>query len=237
MRDLALHMPDWAAAWAALGTGVADGLNALRRLDANGLLLLGIAVLLVLLCGLLARLSGTLSRFSRRQLGLVTDLAQAASAATHYQREMSERQLRAYVDVAAVSFHRFAPGQELVIRVEVRNHGLTPALDLLARITLAVLPFPASDLPEPEAPPADGRPFVLAAREGRAILQHMDITNAAGTAERLLTGELGLYVLGNVTYADVFGHTHTSTMSMVASGEQVKTNQPFTRCEAGNHIA
>ncbi|ACL57053.1 conserved hypothetical protein [Methylobacterium nodulans ORS 2060] len=228
------QVPQWAAMWEHLSTAFGETLSAFARLGPGDMLLVWVAVLLTLLCILVARLSRGLSRFTGRQLHLTTSLADTALAAGCLQREMNERQLRAYVDVAAVSFQRFAPGQEIIVQVELRNHGLTPALNLIAQVTLAFLPFPAPDLPVLEAPSPDLLPSVLAARESRAVLQGVSIQSTPGTAERLLTGELGLYVLGKLTYADVFGREHVTTVSMVASGERLKGRQPFVRCEAGN---
>ncbi|WP_167858421.1 hypothetical protein [Methylobacterium nonmethylotrophicum] len=237
-RALALldQFLDWPALRRIITAAIEDGIAALRQLSLHDALLIWVVLLLVVLCILVLRLASRLSRLAAKQAGATADLARAAAATADLQRATSARQLRAYVDVSSVTFQRFAPGQEIVVRAEVRNHGLTPALDLTARLELTVLPFPASELPNLQSSPADAMPSVLAARDGQVILQRLDLQASSGLAERLLAGEMGLHVVGLLTYADVFGEPHVTRLSLVASGERVRGRQPFARCEAGNEL-
>ncbi|MGY2047152.1 hypothetical protein [Methylobacterium sp. JK268] len=196
------------------------------------LLALLLAAILVILAASL-RSGARRESLHRKQLDATLRAIEAQAAALDLQRDASARQLRAYVDVAAISFQRFAPGQDIVVRIELRNHGLTPARDLMPCFRLVVAPFPAADLPEVETAP-EILPLTLAARETRALTQGLDLQTAPGVAERLLGAQLGLYLVGRVTYRDVFGVAHRTAVSLVATGERIRGRQPFLPCEAGN---
>ncbi|ACA17209.1 hypothetical protein M446_2771 [Methylobacterium sp. 4-46] len=212
----------------------APAIQAVRTLDRDTWLLGGVAaglLVLALLLRVLARRDRT-----ARDLVEATQRAVALQAAgMELQREASERQLRAYVGVTFASFQRFAPGQDLVVQIELRNHGLTPALDLVANFTLAVEPFPAASLPSVTAA-ADRLPCIVGARETRLVTRRVNLQAAPGVAERLLSSELGLYLVGQVTYRDVFGREHLTSATLVASGDRIRGREPFVLCEGGNAV-
>lgn len=238
-RVLALtdQLLDWAAVKQQLVVAFDQVVATLQRLSLHDALLVWGVLLLTLLCILTVRLKRSFDRHGTKQLRVTTDLVRAAEAKAALQDERSERQLRAYVDVSAVSFQRFAAGQEIIVQIELRNHGLTPALDLLTQVNLVICPFPATDLPDLDPSQLNGLPATLAARESRTVVQRVDMQTSPGVAERLLTGELGFYVVGRLSYADVFGREQITSFSMVASGERMRGRQPFVRCEAGNRIS
>lgn len=236
LSALAAQFPDWTALKQHLSAVLATAADALQHLGLHEVLLIWGTGVLTTLCITAVRMTKQLSRLATKQLHATSDLARAVDVTAALQRDINERQLRAYVDVAAVSFQRFAPGQEIVVHVEMRNHGLTPALGVIAQVQLSILPFPASDLPALK-PLTDIAPVTLAARETRSILQRLDIQALPGAAERVLAGEVGIYAVGKLTYADVFGQTHVTTACLVASGERVRGRLPFARCEDGNLLS
>ena len=131
-------------------------------------------------------------------------------------RRSSERQLRAYVMVAAVHQTEIVPGTIPTTTVRVKNFGQTPAHNIRVIIGMGFARHPFTDM---EWYSRTGEP---AAKFGRSLGPEDDIRvpiDLGGTlsAEKILAMEQGKWALwlnGKVSYTDVFDEDRETEFGM-----------------------
>lgn len=132
-------------------------------------------------------------------------------------QESSERQLRAYVFVAAARIENYGVGQVPRAKLTIRNSGQTPAVRLINRASLGFDTFPPNVTPPMEkgdAPPSrplpPGSEFLVQPSLGRAL--------NSDDVEGLKAGSVALYVTGTIQYHDAFDQPHVTEYRLFAGG-------------------
>ncbi|WP_298951756.1 hypothetical protein [uncultured Methylobacterium sp.] len=155
-----------------------------------------------------------------------------AEAAT--QKQAEAQRVRAYLGIAGITFQQFAPGKRIAVQVEIRNYGATPARAFVPDLQILVRTFPDLSTEDGRAEPAEIFPGTLAAGQGRSLVYALDLSAHPNIAERIVSGELALYLRGRVQYEDVFGNPQQLTVNAVTRGQRVNEREPFTLLETGN---
>lgn len=140
----------------------------------------------------------------------------AAISALELTRQMARDQLRPYVlvDTSRVSFDQTG-GASVIITF--RNGGQTPAV---AMVTVANMKVDDPNYPTPFPPisfedPSLKSKFSLLPESMR---EKQVGPIAAGPARALASGEVIMYIWGEVRYSDIFGRSHYSRFHLVGGG-------------------
>ena len=141
--------------------------------------------------------------------------ARAAQRAAAIMDQTAERQLRAYVLASECKISAIESIAEA--SVIAQNYGQTPAYELESWIGIRLRKFPVTDdLFETEAAPISkaahgaGATFTMNCKAKRALTQE----ELAGIRD----GSWGYFVVGAITYKDIFGHTQTTKMKFGSGG-------------------
>jgi hypothetical protein len=139
--------------------------------------------------------------------------ADAASAALAHAQEASERQLRAYVSVSLGGVEGFLSGDQVYASIRVQNTGQTPATQLVAHLTTAIISQRYGKAQvlhlQGSAGKALGATLTMGAGEERYThINRARFSNAQ--IESVRDGSKYFCVAGRVTYFDVFEKPRTS---------------------------
>jgi len=127
----------------------------------------------------------------------------------------AERQLRAYVINWRAIISNVTAGEIPEVEIEVKNFGQTPAYRVrhVARITLAIFPL-IEDLALPPAlsriTVGPGSIFFLRARLSEPL--------GADHVDGLKSGELAIYVVGEIRYVDAFARDRWTNYRLIYGG-------------------
>ncbi|MEH3146386.1 MAG: hypothetical protein PGN34_13780 [Methylobacterium frigidaeris] len=197
------------------------------------------ALLLILTAFLLASLataavSRRLGRQVAARIGENNRLLEALIAETEAQREAHGRRIRAYVGIASITFQQFVPGKRIAVQVEIRNYGVTPARNIVPILRPLIRTFPDLTIEDDQARSGEAIPGMLAAQQSRNLICTLDLGSHPDVAERIVGGELALYLRGQIRYEDVLGGQHHLSVNAMTRGERINDRDPFTLLEAGN---
>ncbi len=149
-------------------------------------------------------------------------------------RNTAQKELQAYV--FPVSARRFIENRLPKIKMILRNSGKTPAIECIAEIFEGVGPIvkPLPKLPKVVVGrsvrsvsfiPSDGEIWIL--DDGVAV--------SATEADAVKNDRGALYLIGTITYRDVFKRQHTSRCRFMCSGKNFDEGT-FVVCDEGNGI-
>jgi len=181
-----------------------------------------------------------------------TNAAVASAAlsrdALKHAESVSNRELRAYISVMPNFIENVDPNRITVVRSEVKNHGPTPAIGVLFRGRVSILPFPLpADLPLP--------PLGLPATSKYALFPGQTITHRAHSEGNLDVDLLAravrddgfrIYVHGTVEYDDGLGNPRmtnfcrsiegNNSLQLVARGEAVESGIQYVFADRDNDL-
>lgn len=176
----------------------------------------------------------------------VEDTSQATKAMERQNdiaEDTAKRQLRAYVDLKSADLSLCTEGkfpsdcahpEQRFADVVIQNYGLTPARNLVSAAGVCVKPFPPTEA-NPVGPiPEWVERAVGELPPGRTNGLPLEVTRSGPLYEGLIKGELAVYFYGEISYEDIFGETHHTTISLVSHGISFKRNS-FTVAKQGNH--
>lgn len=137
-----------------------------------------------------------------------------AMAVTVYQayiaKDMSQRQLRAYVAVDAPHFGSKNPES---VTIKVQNGGQTPAYQLTAHLNRAWFPS-GTMMPDSFDYPDYGNQdpqSVATLTQGKEVI--LTFPNNPDEIKRARAGEINLFYYGHIDYKDTFGNRRVSKFS------------------------
>lgn len=122
----------------------------------------------------------------------------------------SERQLRAYVGIAAHAIENVADGSVPKVTLVFKNFGQTPAKDIRYWLNSKFGEFPAQPF-KPEK-------FILFPTDVFSAFWTIGKLNAADM-EGLKTGQRLLYVYGEITYLDAFNNKRWTKFRLFYGGD------------------
>jgi hypothetical protein len=168
----------------------------------------------------------------RRSASAARKSANAASATVQIMKDTSEKQLRAYVYPVTAS--RYRHKGVMVIKLQIKNAGQTPAYDCTKYMVEAVsdtYPQPAREFERP-VPNLDNK---VPIPPGESINFFKTATQLSSQQEaQIMLGNAAIYLFGKIAYRDAFGNQRRSEFRLVCVGEQLKRGL-FEPCPEGNN--
>ncbi len=160
--------------------------------------------------------------------------ADAAAAHAEIAKDASKKQLRAYVHETQLTLRADADETAVWVDVILENKGATPAFNLSANASLCLYPdaTPPDNEPVGTNIPTDAAKQTLGSGATHAIRDGVSCT--PNNAADVLAGRWTLLVLGNVTYEDVFGETHTTKFRYKSHGGYRENGHPLLATNFGN---
>lgn len=141
--------------------------------------------------------------------------ARAAHRAAAIMDQTAERQLRAYVLTSECKISAIEGIAEALVIAQ--NYGQTPAHELKSWMGIRLRKLPVTDdlfdtdaVPVSKASHGAGAPFTMNCKAKRALTQE----ELAGIGD----GSWGYFVVGVITYKDIFGKTQTTKMKFGSGG-------------------
>ncbi|PHS21765.1 MAG: hypothetical protein COA84_15235 [Robiginitomaculum sp.] len=159
---------------------------------------------------------------------------QTTITAVNDARIMGRHQMRAYVDVADVSFNYDADQFNPDLIVVFQNFGQTPARNFRIRYHFDCGREPLSEsFKLPEFQPRGG--ISLAPQNDWKITFECPISNTIANRESLNTGDIVVLLVGEIKYTDVFGGERITNFRLVSS--PWSNHRKFTMIpdNTGNH--
>lgn len=173
-------------------------------------------------------------------LWLTIKATNAAVEANRIAREISRRQLRAYVGVEGARITMNDEG-ELSYRITYKNFGQTLASKVMARTTLTATPLPLTGSlpvetnptppisvgvlwPDQIAPKNDFMKMPGMTKPGRFTPEYRD---------DIATSRAGIFLHGEITYEDIFRDSHRTKFQLIYTGEW-GGKRNLIICEEGN---
>jgi hypothetical protein len=149
-------------------------------------------------------------------------------------RSTARKELQAYV--FPISAVRYIENGSPKIKVVLRNSGKTPALECVSEFFEGVGPIqkPLPPLPEIDKTKSTRSISFIASDADMWMLDPAAYVSDAH-AEAIRTNRGALYVIGTITYIDVFKTRHTSQYRFMCSGENFDVGT-FVFCDEGNSI-
>lgn len=129
----------------------------------------------------------------------------------------SERQLRAYLSFSKSSLENFGTAEPIKASLKVKNCGQTPAYEVRDWMQFTIQPFPYDEIDSADFIPTSstlgpGDAGNLIARMPKP-LSHMQFSG-------IISGDLAIYVSGEVRYRDAFGTERVSRYRGFYRGNQ-----------------
>jgi hypothetical protein len=174
---------------------------------------------------------------TRRAAVAAESAADVAQHSVDLAKHTAERQLRAYVLFENGSIFDFAPNVPFKLSVRIKNYGQTPALE--ARNWVAVsfddFPIPRSSIEKlPEEHDRHRSSFDLGA--GASVtLDHIMPAPTQMACDEMKLGKRAIYIFGEITYLDVFGHERKTKFKKWYGGVSDRNpNGALTSASDGN---
>lgn len=155
--------------------------------------------------------------------------ANAAKAAVDHSRQSAQIELRAYIGLDDTKLKNVAAGKKPAMLLQFKNSGRTPAkkVQLWAR-------FKYDSVPE-QLPRGSSTPSSSSTISPEAIFSLPDEMKNALTSQDVAlikSGRAAIYIYGEVTYEDVFGHPHRTLFNLVHT--KSTPTSTLTVCADGN---
>jgi hypothetical protein len=147
-------------------------------------------------------------------------------------RDATRKELRAYV--LPVSATHYTENGVRKLKIVLRNSGKTPALDCITETFHGVGPIikPLPELPHVDTENSAHSLSFLGSDQETWI--HGDMETIASTNENAIRNDRGaVYIIGKVTYLDVFKVNHISRFRFMSSGSNFDTGM-YVFCDEGN---
>ncbi len=133
-----------------------------------------------------------------------TKAANANSAAVELSRETARQQLRAYLSMVPTSIAHFGSKDFVVIHCEVKNHGQTPASNILCSYEMEIFPYPMNS-PRPEPSKRHVYPGGLAPGDSMGtFFIHSELLKDPEVSS-VISGTKRFHLWGDINYDDAFG--------------------------------
>ncbi|PBB41818.1 hypothetical protein CK222_21955 [Mesorhizobium sp. WSM3866] len=150
-------------------------------------------------------------------------------------RETAERQLRAYIHVTSVKLEHanddFAP----TITVNYKNFGQTPARNVINHLSVSFVIM--GEAKGGKRKVSDERGYDLGPSQDSSTSSHVSFDTGFSSREMLVDNLVKLYVIGEITYKDVFGLQDRYTrykMVLHPEPDAVIDTDAFMICHDGN---
>ncbi len=151
-------------------------------------------------------------------LGLFTvNLASSTQRLVTGAERTERRQLRAYIHNISGIVRDVEAGKKPFFRIEIKNHGQTPAYRVrhTGMYTLAHFPWTdCADLPEAKSV------TVMGPTSNSFLALTSDQVLTDEQLNGIKDGSLAIYFEGRVSYDDVFGKPHTTDYRLIVGGER-----------------
>jgi hypothetical protein len=166
-----------------------------------------------------------------------TEDTKAAISAAERQANIAEdtaaRQLRAYLSPSAAWLDIQDDGR-VKAHVHIKNYGATPATNERHWISIWVASFPLDEILE-DAPDNFEMGSAVLGPGGHNEMVHprpKPLTEANQAI--IVSGFVGIYVYGKVTYNDIYGEEHMSRYVFVCAGDEAFANGRLAPYREGN---
>jgi hypothetical protein len=149
-------------------------------------------------------------------------------------RSTARKELQAYV--FPVSAHMYVENSIPKLKMILRNSGKTPALECITEIFEGLGPIIK---PLPELPKIDAgksiRSVSFIPSDGEIWILDDGVVVSAVEADAVRNDRGAVYLIGTITYRDVFKKRHTSRCRFMCSGKNFDAGT-FIFCDEGNGI-
>lgn len=149
-------------------------------------------------------------------------------------RETAERQLRAYIHVDKVNFEHVNDQYALTVNVTYKNFGQTPARGVVNNLTVSFVMMGEAKLRDRGEKRERG--YDIGPGQSSTTSAHVSLSGFV--KPHMLTKEIAtMYVMGEITYKDVFGREERHTrykMYLYPDPEGLDDTDAFVLCDDGN---
>jgi hypothetical protein len=181
-----------------------------------------------------------IGQFVRKDNGAITAIATVLltfvtgllSLLALQQYRTSQAQLRAYLFVNQVQAWRFDDPHRLVVRVEIKNFGQTPAKKVVVNTGKWFADINADNIVKFAAPKETFNRSTGALGPGGTLDPGDKI--AISDVQAIMRGESAAFIYGTVIYIDIFGEPHTTTFRYWCMGKRGYAKARFDMCLTGN---
>lgn len=168
--------------------------------------------------------------YFKRQNDLAGASLKTANDTLDETRQSNERQLRAYINTEKPIIENFNTSNGKCV-VTVRNSGQTPAHNIMVGATI----FVADEIEDTSIPPETDF-GVLGPGQTAFIKRGVIIPDEhrQTIADRLASGEIWIWVVGTITYTDVFGQTRETKFKYQCSRINGTSDPMMKSANSGN---
>jgi hypothetical protein len=145
--------------------------------------------------------------------------AKATEDSVELSRNTAKRQLRAYVLLDSAKVEPVAAGEKPRAILKIENFGQTPAFQLTHWAAMEYAVFPRTEDPDMSDP--DGMPVAYIGGGGQLTKEvplDYDRELSREEFEAIKSGSAALYVIGRITYVDVFGDAQSTEYIVFVGG-------------------